>query len=96
MGAGSVSHINGQDLPSNCVAKLELVCVGGGPVFLFRGRRDLTAAYDATHGAQDPDFDLAAGPNNRAEMYVENYTGYLTLHADVDTIGFLRLTKETD
>lgn len=91
-GVGSVVYT---DAPSiGRPAKLELHVIAGGPVFLWRGRMDLKTAYNQTHGADpNPDFDLAS--SGSAEVYVGEHIGQLTLHADVETIGYIRITKET-
>jgi hypothetical protein len=70
---------------------LELQCVKGGPVYLFRGARNLEEC-EAEIGGQNANFDLAAVVGQNAMMKVEGNVGTMTAYSPTaESIGFVRL-----
>lgn len=89
VGAVALVRIEGR----NC-NRVELQVVAGGPVYGFSGRLDASEAYTKTHPAAGsiPDFDMAANASESGDFKIDN-RGQITLHAEVATIGYLRLIE---
>lgn len=91
---GNVARIRG--LTGQFCGTLELNVISGGPVFLWRGRKEIAEAYNLTHGGGEPDFELGASANGNATVEVEGGLELMTLHSDTETIGFVKLTTKDD
>lgn len=76
-----------------CKGKLELNIVEGGPVYLFRGRVEASAAASATALNSNVQFDLGASPTGSAQMSIEGEIGTITVFSRKASIGFLRFIE---
>jgi hypothetical protein len=88
-GVGAITRLPGPSADIN--GELVLNVVAGGPVFLWRGRRELRTAYDTTHGASDPDFDIACSATGESVMEVSGGLETMTLFSDTESIGYIRV-----
>lgn len=69
---------------------LELQCIKGGPVYLFKGARSL-AECEAEVSGENTNFDLAAVVGQNAVAKVEGNIGTITVYSPTaETVGFAR------
>lgn len=70
---------------------LELQCVKGGPVYLFKGALTL-AECEAEIAGENANFDLAAAVGQNATTKIDGNTGTLTVYSPTaESVGFVRL-----
>lgn len=74
--------------------KLRLVGITGGPIFLWRGKRDTNTCKTAIADV-NPDFDLAVSATSQAEMEVDSPgIETITVYSAVESIGYVQVMQE--
>lgn len=78
--------------------KIKLVCITGGPVFMFEDDvSPATAARRVTGAANgnEVDFDLAATATGTSEVLKEDFPSLMTLYSAAETVGFVQFSDDS-
>lgn len=94
VGAGNAGAVKVNGPSATINGKLELHVVTGGPVYLFRGRREtvdiFTMLSDLTGQV---DFDLAANAAScHSDVEVQGGLETVTVYSEADSIGYIKVT----